>query len=335
MSTINDVAKIAGVSRTTVSRYLNKSGYISMKNILNIEKAIIILNYRPNKIAQSLNTRYSGNIALVVGDISNPITANYLKGVEAVSYENKYNLIICDTNFDIEKETNYINMLIDKQVDGIIIAPCEKNKAHIMEVINKGIPIVFITRKMNGIDADYVRFANEDGSFKVVEHLIETGHKRIGIICREIDLKNLSSRLKGYKEALKAYEINFDDRLVFCGDGLEIDGYNGMRYLMNLSSPPTAVYTAVNLQAAGVIRYCMDNDLIIPDDIALASFESFAEFDRIIKPTLTANVMPVFELGATAAQILLSRVSGVNKEPFKEVCLTGVLLIRESTTKNS
>ena len=331
MPTIHDVAKIAGVSSTTVSRYINNADYLSQKVKARIEKAIIGLNYRPNKIAQSLNTGSSGNIAVIISDISNPITANYVKGIEAVAFENNYNVIVCNTNFEIENEVKYTNMLVDKQIDGIILAPCEKKRDHIAEVKQKGIPLVFITRKLPGIDADYVGFANEDGSYKVIEHLIRIGHHRIGIICREVDYKESTGRLMGYKKALEANGISYDEKLTVCGSGVEKDGYKGMQILMQNEKHPTAIYTAVNLQAAGVIRFCSDNRIKIPHDIALASFESFAEFDLIMNPPITANVMPVFELGFTAANILLSRINAANKDPYKDINLAGNLVIRGST----
>ena len=123
MSTIVEVSRLAGVSRTTVSRYINKSGYVSESTKEKIEKAIKKVNYHPNRLAQSLHTKTSSTVALVVGDISNPITAAYTKAVENVVFSHNCNLIVCNTGFAIDKEISYVNMLVEKQIDGVVIAP--------------------------------------------------------------------------------------------------------------------------------------------------------------------------------------------------------------------
>ena len=331
MSTLKDVAEMAGVSRTTVSRFVNNSGYVSREVEKRIKDAIETLDFRPNRIAQTLNTNNSGNIALVVSDVSNPLTALYLKGVEAVTYNKGYNLIICNTNFDILKEISYIKILIDKQVDGLVLAPATRRTDHIQELIKRGIPLVFITRRVPGISADYAGFANEDGSYRVVDHLISTGHKRVGIICRYYDIDNSTGRLRGYIEALKANNIEYDSEIVYTGGGYEKDGFEGASKFLSLKNPPTAIYTAVGIQAAGVIRYCNANRIKIPKDIALASFESIGGLDELIVPKITSNIMPVFELGKIAAEMLFSRLEGDATKPFREVKLNGDFIVAEST----
>lgn len=331
--TISEVAKEAGVSRTTVSRYINNSGYVSKDAREKIEKAIRAVGYRPNKIAQSLTKHSTGNIALVLSDIANPISAIYAKGVESVAREHDLNLIICNTGFDLQTEIQSVNRLIEKQIDGIIIAPCGKGKEHIEEVIQRGIPLVFISRRIHGVNADYVRFANEQGSFQVVEHLIKLGHRRIGIISRDLDRANDIERLKGYKEALHYYGIPVDESLIQSGQAVEEVGYEKMKILLALPNPPTAVYTAVNLFAVGVLKLCRERGIRIPEDLAVASFESFSYLDPIISPPLTANRMPVFELGVTAAQLLVERIKAKDQKsiPYRDISLQGELVVREST----
>lgn len=331
MATIYEVANNAGLSRTTVSRYINSTGYVSQEAKDKIEKAIKELNYRPNKIAQSLSTRTTGNIAVVISDISNPIAADYTKGIEAAAYDHNYNILLCNTGFDLKKEISCVNILMQKQIDGIIIAPCGKGREHLEEVVKRKIPLVFVTRKILGIEADYVRFANEEGSFKIVEHLIKLGHKRIGIICRDIDIVNITGRLKGYMLAHENYNLPVEKELIISGKAVESFGYDAMSQFVKMQDPPTAIYTAVNLFAAGSIRYCNENDLKIPEEISLASFESFGELDAIIRPKLTSNVMPAFQLGYTAMDMLIKRISNIGNISNREVSLSGEILIREST----
>lgn len=332
--TIYEVANAAGVSRATVSRYINGNGYVSNKARQKIEEAIRQLNYHPNKIAQSLTKRSTGNIALVLSDIANPISAQYTKGVELIANQQDYNLIVCNTGFDLENEIRYITKLIEKHVDGIIIAPSGNKKEHIEEVIKRGIPLVFLSRKVYGINADYVRFANEEGSYQVVEHLIKLGHRKIGVISRDLDRINDIERLRGYKQALEHYRIPFDEQMVQSGKAVEEVGYQKMQILLNLPQTPTAVFTAVNLFAVGVLRLLHEKNIKIPQDIAVASFESFSYLDPIINPPITANNMPVFEMGVTAANLLFERIKSDNPQniPFKDISLRGQLIVRKSTT---
>lgn len=333
MYTMMNVAQKAKVSRTTVSRYLNKNGYVSKESQQKIENAIVKLNYLPNKIAQSLVKRETKNIAFIVSDISNPVSSAIAKNAEKIANHYGFNIILCNTGFNLQQEAEYIYKLIEKQVDGIILAPNGKGGRHLDEVIRRKIPLVFITRKVEGIDADYVRFANESDSFKVVEHLIRLGHKRIGVICRLVDKENTKSRLAGYINALKQYQIPLEEELIVSGQAIEKVGYKGMERLFKLHNPPTAIYTAVNFFAAGVIRFCKDKGIKIPEEIALASFESFEELDPIISPSITANKMPTKYFGKMVVQILIERI--INKEkdfsPFKEISLKGKLIQRESS----
>lgn len=331
MSTIIEVSKLAGVSRTTVSRLINKSGYVSEQARKKIEQAIKEVNYHPNRLAQSLHTKTSSTVALVVGDISNPITAVYTKAIENFVYQNNYNLIVCNTGFDIEKEIAYVNMLVEKQVDGIILAPGGDEKTEHLKLLQiRHIPFVFLTRKILGINADYVHFDNVQGSYQVVDHLISLGHRNIGAIVRRVDYSEQANRLKGYRLALQKHGIAYKESNIRYDIANEQGGYDDMAELMELQDTPTAVYTATNVQAAGVIRYCREFNLKIPRDIAIGSFESFSDFDPMMNPQLTANIMPVDELGAVSAELLFRRIGG-DTGTYKEVSLTGSLVIRESS----
>lgn len=328
--TSKEVAEMAGVSRATVSRCVNGTGYVGKKARASIEAAIKKLNYRPNLVAQSLNTKTSSNIALIVADISNPITAVYSKSIEEVAFEKNYNLHLCNTGFDLEKEIRYTHMLIDKQVDGVIIAPCGKGDAHLRALAGCGIPLVFLTREMPGIAADYVGFDDMAGGRQATEHLISLGFRRIAAICRDIDRSERESRLDGYLHALERHGIPRRDDLVAHGGADEVFGFAAMAQLMARSDPPDAVYTATNMQAAGVIRCCKERGLRIPGDVALASFESFSELDVIVDPPLSANVMPVRESAIIAANLLFNRIEGEEGLP-RNVKLAGTFVIRRSS----
>lgn len=319
----------------TVSRYINGTGYVSKEIRIKIQGAINQLQYRPNRIARSLTTGTTKNIALILSDISNPLYTLIIKGVEALAFEQGYNLIICNTGYSLEREKEYVHTLVDKLVDGIIIAPSCLGNEHLQEVKEKNIPLVFVARKDEEIEADCVTFDNYNGSYQLVQHLLELGHRRIGIICREVDLQN--ERFLGYQKALSDAGIPYEESLLQTSTVVdELVGYDCAKSLLNHNEPPTAIFTTVNKFAGGTLLYCRHNDIPIPQKLALVSFDSFAEVDYLIVPQLTCNVIPAFELGHKAAELLLERIKGsIQKNSFREISLKGKMLIRDSTVKHN
>ena len=331
MATIHDVAVKAGVSVATVSRLLNGTAYVSKETSDKVFDAIKELNYHPNRIAQTLNTKKSLNIAMVVNDISNPITATYVKGAETVSRECNYNFILCCTNFDIELEKKYINSLVEKQVDGIILSPCGVSDTHIEDAVSSGIPVVFITRRLPNIDADYIKFDDIDGGYKITKHLIDCGYKRICAIGRDVYDVNFKNRLAGYKRAMEEAGLEYSELDCSYGDASMSSGYNAMRlFCERNTAKPDAVYASTSMIAAGVIQYCNEKKIVIPGDIALASFESFMEFNGIITPRVTHYNVPIFQLGYTAAEALFDKIKTERSEN-KQIILGGNVEIGEST----
>ncbi len=330
MPTLEQVAKVAGVSRTTVSRYLNRSGYVGQETAKKIEEAIRKLGYYPNRIARSLVQKKTGNIALVVSDIFNPITAGYSRGVEDEAFIYGYNMVLCNTNFDPEKEKSVIQILLEKQIDGIIIAPCQKEEAYILEIKMRDIPLVFLTRRIPNVEADYVRFDYVRGSFQVVEYLINLGHKRIGIISPPVLLEEKEERIHGYLAALRKYGLKVDPSLIIFDEAVEGVGYEKAEVFLSMPNPPTAIFAAVNLFAKDILVYCKGNNVKLPQDLSLASFECFPHYDSIINPRITANEMPAYNLGKAAAKVLFTRINHKDGN-YKNIKLSGKLRVGEST----
>ncbi len=330
MATINDVAKLAGVSVATVSRLINDSAYVNKDTSEKIYAAIKELNYRPNRIAQTLNTKKSLNIAMIVNDISNPITATYVKGVETVSSQYNYNFILCCTNFDIDKEKKSVESLVEKQVDGIIISPCGASEEHVKEAFDAGVPIVFITRRLSGVDADYIKFDDYDGGLQLTKHLVDCGYTDIYAIGRDIYDTNYNNRLLGFREVTTAAGLKCGSSCCYFADASMESGYNAMKaYVETKGKIPEAVYATTSMIAAGVIKFCRENNIVIPDDMGLVSFESFMEFNSIIDPLITYYDIPIFKLGTTAAEMLFDRIH--RKDMPKRIILDGCIKIGNST----
>jgi len=330
--TTTDIARYCGISKATVSRYINGTANVGEKTADCIQEAIVRLNYRPNRIAQGLHTKQSLSIAMVVNDISNPYTATYVKGAEQIAFEKRYNFILCNTGFDPEKEKNYVNGLLEKQIDGIIISPCGIIRHHIDEAVGKGVPVVFITRRVHDIEADYVRLDHADGSSKLIEHLLTLGHRKIAAIGREQFDDNFKNRLFGYQKLLWKHGIALQPDYVYLGSADMQSGYSAMARFTHLSDPPTAVYASTIVQATGVLQYCIEHSIRIPQDLSVVSLESFLEMDSVFSPRLTTYIVPVPELGIRAAGMLFERING-DKQPAREWVITGKLRVSESTAK--
>lgn len=331
MATISDVAKKAGVSVATVSRLLNGTAYVNQDTSDKINKAIKELNYRTNRIAQTLYTKKSLNIAMVVNDISNPITATYVKGVESVSEEYNYNFILCCTNFELEKEKKYISSLVEKQIDGIIISPCGSSNEHIKEAVAADVPIVFITRRLHEIDADFIKFDDIDGGFQLTEHLVACGYKEIFAIGRDVYDVNHKNRLQGYFEVLSNAGLPVNDDYCYFGNASMQSGYEAMTcFVDKYSRVPQAVYATTSMIAAGVIQYCKDHSILIPQDMGLVSFESFMDFNGIIEPEITYYDIPIFKLGTVAAEVLFDKINKKVTES-QQIILRGEVKTLKST----
>ncbi len=328
---LRDVAQRAGVSVMTVSRFINQSGYVNKETSRRIANAIKELQYRPNQIAKSLQTMKTGNIAVLLGNVSSPMSTLAIKGIEHVSFQKGYNLLVCNTDFSEEKEQKYLDILMQKQIDGMILAPCSNRRESLQEVLDRGIPLLFLDRRVQGIPADYVGFDFENDSFRLTSHLIDVGCKKIAILCREADIVHESPQLKGYTRALESASIPLDEKNVLYCHSSSKAGYEVMEEAMKRCMPD-AVYATSSVLAAGVLRFFRDKAIRIPEDCLVASFDSFGEYDDLIRPNLTCNEVPAFALGISGAELLMDRISGgtPDTEP-RHVVFPGKLLLREST----
>jgi DNA-binding LacI/PurR family transcriptional regulator len=269
-----------------------------------------------------------------VGDISNPITAKYTKGIEEVALKNDSSLIICNTGFRVEEEERSIINLIEKRIDGIILASSGEKSEYIDEVITRGIPLVFITRKPIVYDQDYAVFNDFDCSYTVVKHLIEQKHRRIGIIHRAYEREDHHGRLAGYLCALRDHEVPIIDELIVPTSADVEGGYRVTEKLLALPKRyrPSAIYSVINAHVAGCLNYCFDHKIRIPKDLAVAGFESFDFYDNFMKVPITANILPAMELGRVAAKLLFTRIGAEKPTSTQTVILNCEFVKRDSTS---
>lgn len=325
---MKDVARRAGVSTATVSHVINNSRFVSdpVKQI--VFQAMEELQYRPNAIAKSLRQKSTHTIGLVISDIANPFFTSLVRAVEDVANRKGYNLILCNTDEQPDKERVYLDVLMQKQVDGIIVAPTTGNTAYFRELAERNFPLVFIDRHLDEVNVPAVLVDSEDGAFQAVSHLIRLGHRRIGLVTGLTTVTTTGDRRRGYERALAEFGLPLDPALIRQGNSQVPGGQEGGLALLRLPLRPTAIFATNNLMTIGVMRALHDEGLQCPQDLAIVGFDDF-DWASSFRPYLTTVAQPVYDLGKAAADLLLARLERKSK-PKQRVVLKGTLIVRES-----
>ena len=329
MPTISDVAKRAGVSPATVSRVLRGTQNVHPDTRARVERAIKELGYVPSAVAQSLRSKRTRSIALVVPDITNTFWTTAARGVEDVAQSHRYSVLLCNTDENLTKQRQYLDFLIHQQVDGVIIAPYDSNAQHLAPLRQRNIPTVVIDRRIDGWDVDSVLGDSVAGARALVQHLISLGHKRIAMISGPATTSTAKDRVAGYRLALREAGLPIDPNLIRRGEFRAASGEKLTHQLLAEDPTITAIFAANNAIALGVIDAVSRRGLRIPQDIALVCFDDLPDASRLF-PFLTVVAQPVYDLGVNAAQLLLSRLDGeVNLRP-RHVVLPSRLIVRHS-----
>ncbi|MFQ5834460.1 MAG: LacI family DNA-binding transcriptional regulator [bacterium] len=329
MVTIKDVAKLAGVSITTVSYVINKTGFISDETRAKVLRAIDELKYRPSSVARSLRRKRTNTVGLILSHLKNPFVSEMLRGVEVYLSKRQYAIIVADTNYDIKKEERLIDVFCSKRVDGIIINPVEDSPSeHIRFLVEQKIPIVVIDRKIRNLNVDTVLTNNVGASRQVIEHLLHLGHRRIGIITGPLNCTTGRERLEGYQKTLRERSIPENESLIKIGDYKERSGYLLGLELIDLALPPTVIFACNNLMALGAMRALGKRRIRVPEQMGIVAFDDLPWF-TYVDPPLTAIATPTFELGETAARLLVSQLQRKRKKP-KTIIIDAALKTRGS-----
>ncbi|MCW9707897.1 LacI family DNA-binding transcriptional regulator [Fodinibius salsisoli] len=330
--TVEDVAKLAEVSTATVSRVFNKSAKVNEQTSQRVLEAAKELNYRPSRVAQRLRgkRKHSMIIGLIVTDLENPFFSEIARGVEDIAYQNKNAVMVCNSNEDKAKEKFYLEALIAEQVSGFILVPTTHNNKLITEIINDEYPVVCVDRKLNigDINVDSVTVNNKQGAYRAVERLIKLGHQRIAIINGLEELSTTVERFEGYKQALEDYDISLVDELILYADSREEGGIKSTKQLLELKERPTAIFSINNLMTLGCLEELNTQGINIPGEIALIGFDDMP-WSKALNPPLTAVRQPGYELGVSAAELLLKRLSNPSRNT-SDIVLNPELIVRAS-----
>jgi len=337
MTTIKDVAKRAEVSITTVSHVINGTRYVSDALTQKVHEAMNALNYRPNSLARSLRSGRSRSIGLVIPDISNLFFAEISRKIEDNGFLHQYSVILCNTDDDPKKESAYINVLLEKQVDGIIFISSGSKGEGLNQIQQSKIPIVIADRDMKNINADIVLVDNWAGGYEATNYLITLGHERIGCITGPSVVTPSALRVEGYKQALSEKNIPFASELVVSGDFRFEGGEKAMRQLIDLEERPTAVFVCNDMMALGAMRAINDANLAIPDDLSIIGFDNIPLSNTTV-PSLSTTEQPVAEMAKIVVDLLINRIrmeeekrkgDNINTE-YSNIVLKTKLILRES-----
>ncbi|MGW1951732.1 LacI family DNA-binding transcriptional regulator [Streptomyces sp. NPDC001920] len=317
MTTMADVARSAGVSVATVSHVLNGTRPVLPHTRQAVLDAMEELGYTPNTLARSLVTSRTRSIGLAVSAISNPYFTEILQGVEAAALEHGYSLLIADPHDDPEHERKVVQLLHERRVDGMIVAPSADPRELIAYLERHKVPTVLLDRVVgsSGDDStgfDQVCAESAEPMAQLVTHLAALGHRRIALVAGLPGLSTTSERLSGYRDGLAAAGVGYDGDLVVHGDSASAGAERATAALLSLPSPPTALVTANNAMTIGALRALRDRGLSVPHDIALCCFDDFAWAD-LFSPRLTAIAQPSKDIGAQAVRVLLDRLDSPDR----------------------
>ena len=328
--TIRDVARRAGVSPMTVSRVINDSALVSAGTRRRVEDAIGELGYVPSRLARGLTARRTGTLAVIVPDVANPFFTLIVRGAEDVARRAGYRVILCDTRGDLAVEREVIEEMLAHRVEGILIAPVnDRSREHLRRLTAFNVPFVLVDRTVRGVDADTVLGDSADGAQRLVEHLLSLGHRRVGMIVESDDVSTARDRRRGYETALQAAGLLVDPELVVRARVDPEGGREGMRRLLTLDEPPTAVFTVNNLVAVGAIEAVRGAGLEVPDDVALVCFDDI-EYASRLYPFLTVMEQPAETFGTLSTQLLLERIENRAPERSRVVVLPAQFVVRRS-----
>lgn len=314
-TSIKDVAREANVSIATVSRVLNNVDVVNEDTKKRVLDAIEKLDYRPNIVARSLKTQKTKTIGIIIPDISNPIYPEIVRGAEDVSNIYKYNIMLCNTDLDPSKEVEYLKVLGEKMVDGVIYISNSLEENVLKTIKGSNTPLVLIETNGRKTDFPSVVIDNIQAANDVVEYLIKKGNKRIAYIGTDKQSVNASAlRYKSYENMLEKYGITYDENLVyFCKYSLKPeDGYKAMTAILSKTKDIDALFCVNDEIAMGAINALRDNGLDVPKDIDVVGFNDThgAEF---FYPRLTTVAQPLYDMGSVATRMLIKKI---NNEPL-------------------
>lgn len=330
MSTISDVARLSGLSKTTVSRVINNHPYVSDKKRELVLKAMKELGYTPNPSARRLRGHLTTTIGVIVPKIVNPLFSSLVDSIEQAAYKKGYQVLICQSNEDKEKELAFLNLLKTKQVDGIIMTSIENDWEIVESYIEYG-SILLCNDYVNQTVAPMIRLDQTKGAYLGAKHLIERGHQKIAYCTGGLfdEQGKGKDRNQGFQKALQEAGITINPKWIFIDQHTIEDGKQVMKQILEMNDRPTAIFTGSDQVAAGVMIEAKEQDLTIPSDFAIIGFDN-QPIAEILDPKLTTIRQPVDQMGEKSVEVIIELLDNPEME-IKNYELPIELIVRQST----
>jgi DNA-binding LacI/PurR family transcriptional regulator len=333
VSGIINIARLANVSKSTVSRVITNKGYVKSETRTKIEKVMKDLNFRPNIFAKGMRTNRSYSIGILFPDFSNPFFPEWYAVVDRVSRNSGYLNYICITDPKGETEEQRIDDLLARSIDGILLFSYRKNKEFIkkLRIISESTPLVCCNSMFGGEGLSCVYANGRNGTKEAVHHLVQTGKKRIAYIKGKTEYHVLENRYRGYLDALKVLDLEFDESLIYDGDLSMESGFSAAEKLMKMDSPPDAIVAGTDYMALGVLDFLAKNNYRVPDDVAVFGFADL-QISHNSTPPLSTVATPISEMAETAVNMIISLMTGKHQNPVEKI-FNCKLVIRQSSFK--
>jgi LacI family transcriptional regulator len=328
---IREVARRAGVSISTVSRYLNQK-VVSPAAERRIEEAIRELAYLPNRIARSLKMKRTNTIGMVIPDITNPYFPEVVKGVDSAARAAGFSLLLFETGEDPSFEWEQLLTLRALRCDGCLLIPAPRapdDGDRTKRLGDYPLPLVFVDRSLGIEDSDNVVTDNRRAAGEAVRHLLKLGHTRIALLDTTLEASTHRERVEGYRQVLAEAGVQPDPKYILRAPSTVADGFAAAVKLLETSPPPTALFCISNRSTIGALQAISARGLRCPEDISLVSYDDY-EWQEAFRPRLTTVAQPGFLLGQRAGELLISRILGKNDAPPEQVVLSSRLIVRES-----
>jgi LacI family transcriptional regulator len=327
--TLKDVAAAAKVSRATAARALNSYGYVGDATAVRVLEVADSLGYRANRVAQALRRGQLPLIGFLPGDIQNPFFARIAHDLEVELRNQGHNLLIASSEESVAQERELLESLRSLSVRGFILAPTSAgDNQHIVDLARDGAPIVLIDRAAENVPCDSVVVDNEGGARAVVDYLVESGHRRIGLLRDESRISTAQERFAGYRQSLQAHGIGLDESIISVSRSTVEHAIEATIRLFSRADRPTALFTVDSLMTQGALLALRSMGVTIPRDVSLVGFDDF-DLATFTDPQITVVAQPIAEIGPLAAKLLTERLAG-NQEPPRHIRFPTRLMVRGS-----
>ena len=328
---MRQIAERADVSIGTVSHVINDTAKVREKLRERVLDAIRSLGYQPSQLARGLRRNQTNIVVMIIPDITNPFFPGVVRGVEDVAYKRSFRLVLCNTDNDPQKESSYLNEMRSYRPAGWLVIPsADSEMAALLKPAAAASPVVCIDRQPPGWKGDVVLVANEAGAHSATRHLLRMGHRQLAVITGPLHLANAVERLKGFRRALAGAKVSIEPEYIQEDRFNRQSGYLAAIRLLRMLPRPTAIFACNDLMAMGVLLAARELGLRCPEDLSIVGFDDldFAEFTA---PALTSVHQSGYQLGTTAARLLLERIDGSKQSPQK-IVLPSELKIRHSVS---